>query len=72
MHVIQYFRMASARKGHKSFKPLLVVASITFPILIIFYVTHQNSIFDIFQDVNLMIEGFHNTTTNISESVVSK
>ncbi|XP_022636885.1 fucosyltransferase 2-like [Vigna radiata var. radiata] len=56
--------MANVEKSFQSFRTLLVVASITFPMLIIFYVTHQNSIFDIFQ-------GIQNNTTNICDSVAS-
>ncbi|XP_047175905.1 uncharacterized protein LOC124843247 [Vigna umbellata] len=57
-------RMANVEKSFQSFRTLIVVASITFPILIIFYLTHQNPIFDIFQ-------GIQNNTTNICDSVAS-
>jgi len=52
--------MARVEKSFQSIRTLSVVASIAFPIFIIFFVTHQNSIFDILQEFNVLIEGTKN------------
>jgi len=48
--------------GFKSFRTLLVVASITFPILITFTLVHQNSVFDLVQGFNVLVARAHNAS----------
>ncbi|KAG2370967.1 Galactoside 2-alpha-L-fucosyltransferase [Vigna angularis] len=57
--------MGDVGKIFKSFKILLVVAFITFSILVTFFVLHKNSVFDIFKEFNAFIEEKKNL--NISE-----
>jgi len=56
--------MDDVGKVFKSFKILLVVASITFSILITFFVINQSSVFEILQEFNALIEGTQNNATN--------
>ncbi|KAL2332529.1 hypothetical protein Fmac_020110 [Flemingia macrophylla] len=49
----------------KSFRTLLVLASITFPILIMFTLIHQSSIFYVVQGFNALAGRTHNNTTNV-------
>ncbi|BAT91450.1 hypothetical protein VIGAN_07004700 [Vigna angularis var. angularis] len=56
------------REIWKSFRTLLVVISVTFSILIVFFAIYQNSIFDIPKDYNVLIERIQDTTTNIQKT----
>ncbi|XP_020232288.1 galactoside 2-alpha-L-fucosyltransferase [Cajanus cajan] len=49
----------------KSFRTLLVVASVTFPILVTFTLIRQNSTFDVVQGFNALTGRTQNTTTNV-------
>ncbi|XP_052726285.1 probable fucosyltransferase 8 isoform X1 [Vigna angularis] len=65
--MLSNYRMAN-REIWKSFRTLLVVISVTFSILIVFFAIYQNSIFDIPKDYNVLIERIQDTTTNIQKT----
>lgn len=48
--------------GFKSFRTLLAVASITFPVLITFTLIHQNSVFDLVHGFNDLAARAHNAS----------
>lgn len=50
----------------KSFRTLVVVGSITFPILVTFTLIHQNSVFDLVQGFHPLPGTTHNTAANVS------
>ncbi|QCE08822.1 xyloglucan fucosyltransferase [Vigna unguiculata] len=54
--------MDKVGRGFKSFRTLLVVASITLPILITFTLIHQNSVFDLVHGFNVLDARAHNAS----------
>jgi len=62
--------MANAGNSFKSFGTLLVLAFVTFSVLIKFSFTHQNSIFAMFQEFNVGIKGTQNTTKQGMQNIV--
>jgi len=57
--------MDKVGRGFKSFRTLLVVASITLPILITFTLIHQNSVFDLVHGFNVLDARAHNASNII-------
>ncbi|BAT91454.1 hypothetical protein VIGAN_07005100 [Vigna angularis var. angularis] len=57
--------MDKVGRGFKSFRTLLAVASIIFPVLVTFTLIHQNSVFDLVHGFNVLAVRAHNASNNV-------